>query len=271
MDSKFKCLLFHTEVRWLSRGKVLKRVCQLKAEICSFLDAQKKDFGFSVHDELWWLRVQFIADLFEKVNVLNSSLQGPSENTITATSTLISFDEKLSLWKRKVSEENVDAFPTVNKSSLKKRIIPEILNTLSDLQFSLQNYFPEFSVKDYGWVINPFGKNNDTTNLSTEEEEQLIELQNNCFYRSSFSEENLHDFWLSIVKTYPLLRIKAIKILLPFASSWLCEFGFSALIEIKSKKRQRLLAIDDEMRVCLTSLEPRFELICSKKQAQPSH
>ena len=271
MDSKFKCLLFHTEVRWLSRGKVLKRVCQLKAEICSFLDAQKKDFGFSVHDELWWLRVQFIADLFEKVNVLNSSLQGPSENTITATSTLISFDEKLSLWKRKVSEENVDAFPTVNKSSLKKRIIPEILNTLSDLQFSLRNYFPEFSVKDYGWVINPFGKNNDTTNLSTEEEEQLIELQNNCFYRSSFSEENLHDFWLSIVKTYPLLRIKAIKILLPFASSWLCEFGFSALTEIKSKKRQRLLAIDDEMRVCLTSLEPRFELICSKKQAQPSH
>ena len=42
MDSKFKCLLFHTEVRWLSRGKVLKHVCQLKAEVCSFLDAQKK-------------------------------------------------------------------------------------------------------------------------------------------------------------------------------------------------------------------------------------
>ena len=63
------------------------------AEICSFLDDQKKYFGFSVHDELWWLQVQFIADLFEKVNVLNSSLQGPSENTITATSTLTSFDE----------------------------------------------------------------------------------------------------------------------------------------------------------------------------------
>ena len=119
--------------------------------------------------------MQFAADLFEKVNVLNSSLQGPSENTITATSTLTSFDEKLSLWKSKVSEENFDAFPTVNKS-LKKRIIPEILDTLSDLQFSLGNYFLEFGVNDYGWVINPFGKNNDTTKLSTEEEEQLTEL-----------------------------------------------------------------------------------------------
>ena len=270
MDSKFKCLLLYTQVRRLSRGKVLKRVCQLKAEICSFLDAQKKDLEFSIRDELWWLQVQFIADLFEKVNVLNSSLQGPSENTITATSTLTSFDEKLSLWKSKVSEENFDAFPTVSKSPL-KRIIPEILNTLSDLQFSLRNYFPEFGVNDYEWVINPFGKNNDTTNLSTDEEEQLIELQNNCIYRSSFSEENLNDFWLSVVKKYPFLSIKAIKILLPFASSWLCEFGFSALTEIKSKKRQRLLAIDDGMRVCLTSLEPRFELICSKKQAQQSH
>ena len=120
--------------------------------------------------------MKFIADLFEKVNVLNSSLQGPSENTITATSTLTSFDDKLSLWKSKVSEENLDTFPIVNKSSLKKRIISEILNTLSDLQFSLRNYFPEFGVNDYGWVINPFGKNNDITNLSTEEEEQLIEL-----------------------------------------------------------------------------------------------
>ena len=102
--------------------------------------------------------MQFIADLFKKVNVLYSSLQGPSENTITATSTLTSFDEKLSLWKSKVSEENFDAFFTVSKSPLKKRIIPEILNTLSDFQFSLRNYFPEFGANDYEWVINPFGK-----------------------------------------------------------------------------------------------------------------
>ena len=114
-------------------------------------------------------------------------------------------------------------------------------------------------------------KNNDTTNLLTEEEEQLTELRNHGFYLSSFSEENLNDFWLSIVKKNPLISIKAIEILLPFASFWLCKFGFSALTEIKSKKRQRLLAIDDEMRVCLTSLEPRFESICYKKQAQPSH
>ena len=92
------------------------------------------------------------------MNTLNSSLQGPSENTITASSKLTSFDEKLSLWKSNVSEESFDAFPTVNKSPPKKRIIPKILHNLSDLQFSHRNYFPEFGINEYGWVINPFEK-----------------------------------------------------------------------------------------------------------------
>ena len=37
------------------------------------------------------------------------------------------------------------------------------------------------------------------------------------------------------------------------------------LTEIKSKKRERLLGIDDEMLVCLTMTEPPFDLICSLK------
>ena len=36
-------------------------------------------------------------------------------------------------------------------------------------------------------------------------------------------------------------------------------------------KRERLQMIDREMRVCLSSNEPRFELICSKENAQVSH
>ena len=65
--------------------------------------------------------------------------------------------------------------------------------------------------------------------------------------------------------------VKAIKIMLPFASSWFCKYGFSALIEIKSMKGEGLLQIDNETRVCLTMMKPRFDLICSQKQAHHSH
>ena len=270
MDSEYECLLYHTEVRWLSKGKVLKRLVQLKTQVLSFMETQKKDFGFSFNDEMWWLKVLFLSDLFEKLNNLNSSLQGPSENIITSTSKLRSLDEKLTMWKTKVSMEIFDSFPSIIESPLKKEIVPDIMCALNGLQQSLRNYFPEFAVNNFGWTVNLFGINN-TNNFSTEEEEQLIDLRNDVFFQALFPQKSLDEFWLSVYKSYPTIGTKAIKILLPFASSWLCEYRFSALTEIKSKKRERLLGIDDEMQVCLTMMEPRFDLICSQKQAHSSH
>ena len=129
-----------------------------------------------------------VSDLFDKLNSLNSSLHGPSENLITATSRLKSFDEKLTLWISKISKGNLDCFASVYESQLKNEIVPEILNTLRDLQSALQNYFPSLAIDDYGWVINPFG-NRDTINLTTEEEEQLIDLRNDKFHQSTFPKE----------------------------------------------------------------------------------
>ena len=44
---------------------------------------------------------------------------------------------------------------------------------------------------------------------------------------------------------------KALKILLQFSTSYLCEFEFSALTNIKKKKRSRLLNVDDDMRIII--------------------
>ena len=85
MDSEYKCLLYHIEVRWLSKGKVFKRLIQLKTQVLSFMETQNKDFGFSFHDESRWLKVLFLSDLFYTLNNLNSNLQGLSENITTAT------------------------------------------------------------------------------------------------------------------------------------------------------------------------------------------
>ncbi|XP_029639450.1 zinc finger BED domain-containing protein 5-like [Octopus sinensis] len=115
MDSDFKCLLLLTEVQWLSKGKVLSRFIYLQTEIC-FFEAENSGFEF-LNDENGVLKVAFLNDLFEKLNVLNLSLQGANENNITITGKLKSFTDKLELWIRKVKNSQLDCFSGVEAFS----------------------------------------------------------------------------------------------------------------------------------------------------------
>jgi hypothetical protein len=65
--------------------------------------------------------------------------------------------------------------------------------------------------------------------------------------------------------------MKSVKMLIPFSTTYLCELGSSALNDIKTYKRERLRALDEEMRVAMSAVAPRIGLICSTKQAQISH
>ena len=139
MNSNYSSLLYHTEVRWLSKGKVLTRLVYLKSEVISFLELVETEFGFNLQDEKWWLKLQFLSDLFEKLNLLNLSLQGPSENILSSTLKLKSFGEKLTLWKNKVSKGIYDCFPAINESQMKNIMADDITITLAGLQSSINH------------------------------------------------------------------------------------------------------------------------------------
>jgi len=269
MQSEFKCLIYHTEVRWLSKGKVLARFVSLKSELLSFFVADDDKFAF-LSDEDFWLKVLFLNDIFEKLNILNISIQGPNENMITITGKLKSFKEKLHLWILKVQNKQFDCFPSVNSHEHKLAILEDIKRTLKNLLNSLKKYFPVLETKFNEWIVNPF-MDSDVSLLSNAEQEQLIDIKNDVMLKGDFSKMELSEFWISIGAQYPELSYSAIKILLPFGSSYLCELGFSALTEIKSKKRERLQIVDQEMRVCLSAIKPRLDIICANKQAHPSH
>ncbi|KAK2712675.1 hypothetical protein QYM36_011381 [Artemia franciscana] len=76
MGSEHQHLLLHTEDRWLSRGKILNRLFELRQEVHMFLLEQKSAFSSLFENQDWVCRLAYLADIFDKMNDMNLSMQG---------------------------------------------------------------------------------------------------------------------------------------------------------------------------------------------------
>ena len=108
-------------------------------------------------------------------------------------------------------------------------------------------------------------------NLSVLEKDQLLEITNDGGLKSMFeTTSNLHAFWVKVKAEYPEIATKALKSLLPFPASYLCEAGFSAVTATETRLQSRL-DISNTLRVSLSPITPRWEHLVAGKQAQGSH
>ena len=79
MNADFTEVLYHTNVRWLSMGRVLKkRVWEIKTEIVMLFDMENIscDFSKEMKSEKWICDFAFAVDIFQKLNELSTKLQG---------------------------------------------------------------------------------------------------------------------------------------------------------------------------------------------------
>jgi hypothetical protein len=81
---------------------------------------------------------------------------------------------------------------------------------------------------------------------------------------------DIEEYWCKKAIAYPKLREIALRYLVMFSTTYLCEQGFSGLLYIKNKQRNRLDPTKD-LRVALSSINPRISLLVNEMQAQKSH
>ena len=115
VDSNHENLLFHTNVRWLSKGNMLARVYGLKDEVSIFLESQgKQDPLLPFQSQEFQLAMAYLVDIFEALNCLNLLMQGKNTNRMKDYDEIRTFRAKLGLWHRRVQRGNAASFPTLD-------------------------------------------------------------------------------------------------------------------------------------------------------------
>uniref|UniRef100_A0A8C2E398 HAT C-terminal dimerisation domain-containing protein n=1 Tax=Cyprinus carpio TaxID=7962 RepID=A0A8C2E398_CYPCA len=252
MGSEHKGLLLHTEVRWLS-----------------------SPLADHLSDADWVTRLAYLSCIFEKLNGLNVSLQGENTNILYLNDKVQAFARKLVRWRERVEMGRIDMFSELEEfmeenalsvNSIKASITAHLQSLLDHFH----KYFPEGDAPDqYDWIRSPF--NVTTANhLASDMEDALIELSTDRTLRTALDGKTLDEFWVSVALEYPQLSKAALDVLMQFGSTYLCEKTFSALTYIKNKHRSRL-NVEDDLRVGISKIKPRVDLLCSAHSAHPSH
>ncbi|GLV40841.1 hypothetical protein CBL_10016 [Carabus blaptoides fortunei] len=180
------------------------------------------------------------------IEYLDDVSEGNNTTVFNLYNKIDAFKKKLILWNKRTQEDNYDMFDSlsdfINSEDLDVKCVNHIVcEHLQALSCAFNEYYPPEEDRRIGntWIMNPF-IDQKTNRLNDFEQEKLIELSSDLMLKTVFESVPVTQFWIKVKTEYPVLYEKAMWILLPFSTTYLCESTFSAMALIKSKQQNRL-------------------------------
>ena len=225
---------------------------------------------------LAWRRIFYVLSIsceHETLNQLNKNLQGPGSNIILHIDAINVFVAKLKLCSERANNDNFGSFhhlTEITGDDFEQNLKKDIISHLQNWQNEFERYFLKINTSSILMKVarNPFVCK--VENVPEAIQQEFMELTNNSFAKDEFHTCNLDEFWVEMQRFYSQLGIYALNILVPFSSTYLCECGFSALLTIKSKARNRL-DVESDIRCALSTISFDIEQLVAKKQGGSRH
>ena len=164
MRQSYELLLYHTEVRWISRGRVVSRIVELREPTKCFLIEKKSDLAAKFSDTKWLSRLCYLADIFGEFNKGNLALQGKNTTVLDMPESVSAFISKLKLWGRRISRGVTAQFSMLDQFLDDNNKGQQFLNEakqkiqehLDELVHYLDRYFPDRETAPLQWCVQPF-------------------------------------------------------------------------------------------------------------------
>jgi hypothetical protein len=134
-------LLLHTEVRWLSKGNCLRRFLELFNSLEEFLkNTQEMKLLSSIDGKAF---VSYLADIFEKLNILNNQLQGSNKTLVDVKTKIFGFITNIELCLKNFNDRNFEQFKWLKECEISDSVHLEILKHLKILISDFKERFSD--------------------------------------------------------------------------------------------------------------------------------
>ncbi|KAJ4426231.1 hypothetical protein ANN_27042 [Periplaneta americana] len=133
---------YFCDVRWLSRGSMLRRFFDLREVVVTFMREQGMEIK-ELSDKTWICDLAYLCDICEHLNNLNVRLQGRQKNVVAMYSTLQAFTRKLTLLMEHLNESQLQYFPCLQSLP---NIAPHKLNNYIEMLNILKQEFCETQI-----------------------------------------------------------------------------------------------------------------------------